>query len=52
LFIVNITFPTSLIKNIVVDNTIRGLGQAVHAKRMEGERIQKNVPNGKFHNTR
>jgi len=52
LCIVNITFPTPFIKNIVDDITIRGLGQAGHIKRMGEGRIPKNVLNGKFHNTR
>jgi len=50
--IVNIKFLTSFIKNIVDDITIRRLGQAGHIKRMEEERIPKNVLNEKFHQTR
>lgn len=34
------------------DIKIRRLGWVGHTVRMEDERTQKKVPNGKFHNTR
>jgi len=50
LVIINITFPTSFIKNIADDITISGPGQADHINRMEEATIPKNVLNGNFHN--
>jgi len=49
--IINITFPTSIIKNIVDAITIRGLGQAGHIERVAETSIPKSVLNGNLHNT-